>query len=58
MLMLTKVGKATKLCAESCLVDVESFDFKQKISRKEIRDHMLMMKKSYRIPVSRLMISV
>ncbi len=42
---LTKSRSAANLCTESCTVDIESFHIKQQLSRKDISDHIIMLKK-------------
>lgn len=42
---LTKARSAANLCTESCTIDIESFHIKQQLSRKDISDHIIMLKK-------------
>lgn len=42
---LTKISKAGKLFTSPCKMEVESFDIDRELDRKEITDHILMMKK-------------
>ncbi len=42
---LTKARSAVNLCTESCTIDIESFHIKQQLSRKDISDHIIMLKK-------------
>jgi len=42
---LSSVGKAAKLCSDPCAVEVESFDIKNAFVRKELSNHLLMMKR-------------
>ncbi len=43
--ILTNVRKASLLCTESCAVDIASFRGRQDFTRKNIIDHIMMMKK-------------
>lgn len=52
---LTKVSLAGKLFHSPCLVEVKSFDIQQELSRKEVTDRILMMKKM--LPVTRFTFS-
>ena len=42
---LASVGKAAKLCSNPCSVDIASVPIKQTFTRKELSNHMLMMKR-------------
>lgn len=42
---LSKARNAANLCTESCAIEFESFTLKQQFSRKDISDHILMLKK-------------
>lgn len=42
---LTKISLAGKLCSNPIKVEVQSFDINRDLSRKELTDHILMMKK-------------
>ncbi len=42
---ISSVGNAAKLCAIPCTIDIESFDIKRSFIRKEISQHILMMKR-------------
>lgn len=42
---LQKTSRAAKLCTDPCKVQVESFDVDQEFNRKEITNHIMMMKK-------------
>ena len=42
---LKKVALAGKLCSNPCMVQIESFDINRDFSKKELTDHILMMKK-------------
>lgn len=45
MATLKKVALAAKLCTIPCMVQIDSFDIKRDFSKKELTDHLLMMKK-------------
>ncbi len=42
---LKKAALAVKLCSNPCLVDIDSFTIDRKFDKKELTDHILMMKK-------------
>jgi len=42
---ITSIGRASKLCTDPCAIDIESFDIQKAFIRKEISQHMLMMKR-------------
>jgi hypothetical protein len=42
---LTKISLAGKLFQDPCQVEVKSFDISRELGRKEVTDHILMMKK-------------
>ncbi len=42
---LQKVSKAGKLCSDPCAVQFQSFNIDRNFDRKELTDHILMMKK-------------
>ncbi len=45
LVTLQKTSSAAKLCTDPCEVQVESFDVNREFSRKEITNHIMMMKK-------------
>lgn len=42
---LAKAARAAKLCSDPCHVQVESFQLTAEFPKKELRDHIIMMKK-------------
>ncbi len=52
---LTKIAKAGKLFQSPCKVEMESFGIDRELDRKEITDHILMMKKM--LPATRFTFS-
>jgi hypothetical protein len=42
---LKKVALAGKLCSDPCMIQIESFDIHRDFKKKELTDHILMMKK-------------
>lgn len=52
---LTKIAKAGKLFQSPCKIEVESFGIDRELDRKEITDHILMMKKM--LPATRFTFS-
>ncbi len=42
---LKKSTLAAKLCSQPCLIHIESFDIGREFDKKELKDHILMMKK-------------
>lgn len=45
LVIISNVGNAAKLCYEPSSFDIESFDIKRELIRKEISQHLLMMKR-------------
>lgn len=42
---ITKSRSAANLCTKNCAIDIESYHAKQHLSRKEISDHIVLLKK-------------